>query len=61
MSPTTYAQAVNGALDRLQTTGFYLGNTFANHGPMAAEALALSRHVNAPWSCRSHCCARSAS
>jgi hypothetical protein len=40
MSSTTYAQAVNGALDRLQTTGFYLGNTFANHGPMAAEALA---------------------
>ena len=41
MSSTTYAQAVNGALDRLQTTGFYLGNSFANHGPMAAEALAL--------------------
>jgi hypothetical protein len=40
MSSTTYAEAVNGALDRLQTTGFYLGNTFANHGPMAAEALA---------------------
>jgi hypothetical protein len=40
MSPTTYAEAVDGALDRLQTTGFYQGNTFANHGPMAAEALA---------------------
>ena len=40
MSTTTYAQAVNGALDRLQTTGFYLGDFFANHGPMAAEALA---------------------
>lgn len=37
---TTYAQAINGALDRLQTTGFYLGEFFANHGPMAAEALA---------------------
>ncbi len=37
---TTYAQAVNGALDRLQNTGFYLGDFFANHGPMAAEALA---------------------
>ncbi|MBV8964642.1 MAG: DUF4243 domain-containing protein [Mycobacteriaceae bacterium] len=37
---TTYAEAVNGALDRLQTTGFYLDRFFANHGPMAAEALA---------------------
>jgi hypothetical protein len=40
MSSITYAEAVDGALDRLQTTGFYLGNFFANHGPMAAEALA---------------------
>jgi hypothetical protein len=28
------------ALDRLRTTGFYIGDFFANHGPMAAEALA---------------------
>ena len=47
MSSTTYAQAVNGALDRLQTTGFYLGNTFANHGPMAAEALARLGYCDA--------------
>jgi hypothetical protein len=40
MNSTTYAAAVNSALDRLQTTGFYLDNFFANHGPMAAEALA---------------------
>ena len=25
MSSRSYAEAVNGALDRLQTTGFYLG------------------------------------
>src|ERR1700678_382374 len=40
MNATTYAQAVEGALDRLQTTGFYLNDSFTNHGPMAAEALA---------------------
>jgi hypothetical protein len=40
VNSTTYPEAVNGALDRLQTTGFYLDGSFANHGPMAAEALA---------------------
>jgi hypothetical protein len=40
MGSISYADAVNGALDRLRTTGFYLGTSFANHGPMAAEALA---------------------
>jgi hypothetical protein len=40
LSSITYSDAVDGALDRLQTTGYYLGNFFANHGPMAAEALA---------------------
>jgi hypothetical protein len=40
MSSTSYAAAVNGALVLLQTTGFYLDNSFANHAPMAAEALA---------------------
>ena len=40
MTSTTYAEAVNVALDRLRTTGFYLDNFFANHGPMAAEAMA---------------------
>jgi hypothetical protein len=40
MGPVSYTDAVNGALDRLRTTGFYLGEFFANHGPMAAEALA---------------------
>src|SRR5574337_1544919 len=40
MTSITYADAVDGALDRLWTTGFYLDNVFANHGPLAAEALA---------------------
>lgn len=40
MGPLDYTEAVNGALDRLRTTGFYLDHFFANHGPMAAEALA---------------------
>ena len=40
MGSVDYSDAVNAALDRLRTTGFYLGNFFANHGPMAAEALA---------------------
>jgi hypothetical protein len=40
MRSVDYADAVNGALDRLRPTGFYLGEFFANHGPMAAEALA---------------------
>ena len=35
-----YTDAVNGALQRLHTTGFYIGDSFANHAPMAAEALA---------------------
>jgi hypothetical protein len=40
LSSITYSDAVDGALHRLQTTGFYVGNFLANHGPMAAEALA---------------------
>ena len=40
MNSTTYTESVNGALHRLQTTGFYLDNGFANHGPIAAEPLA---------------------
>jgi hypothetical protein len=40
MGSVDYADAVNGALDRLRTTGFYVGGRFASHGPMAAEALA---------------------
>jgi hypothetical protein len=35
-----YTDAVNSALERLHSTGFYIGDSFANHGPMAAEALA---------------------
>ena len=35
-----YTDAVNGALERLHSTGFYIGDSFANHAPMAAEALA---------------------
>ena len=38
-----YTDAVNGALERLHTTGFYIGDSFANHAPMAAEALAKLR------------------
>ena len=40
MGSVNYIDAVNAALDRLHTTGFYIGDFFANHGPMAAEALA---------------------
>jgi hypothetical protein len=40
MGSVDYVDAVNTALDRLSTTGFYIGNFFANHGPMAAEAIA---------------------
>ena len=40
MESVDYIDAVNAALDRLRTTGFYIGDFFANHGPMAAEALA---------------------
>jgi len=40
MGSVDYSEAVNAALDRLRTTGFYIGDFFANHGPMAAEALA---------------------
>jgi hypothetical protein len=40
MGSVDYTDAVNTALDRLRTTGFYIGDFFANHGPMAAEALA---------------------
>ncbi|BBY05385.1 questin oxidase family protein [Mycobacterium noviomagense] len=40
MGSLDYTEAVNVALDRLRTTGFYIGHFFANHGPMAAEALA---------------------
>jgi hypothetical protein len=41
MGSVDYTDAVNAALDRLRTTGFYIGDFFANHGPMAAEALAM--------------------
>jgi hypothetical protein len=40
MGSVDYSDAVNAALERLHTTGFYIGDFFANHGPMAAEALA---------------------
>jgi hypothetical protein len=40
MGSVDYIDAVDTALDRLRTTGFYIGDFFANHGPMAAEALA---------------------
>jgi hypothetical protein len=40
MGSVDYIDAVNAALDRLRTTGFYIGDFFANHAPMAAEALA---------------------
>ena len=40
MGSVDYIDAVNAALDRFRTTGFYIGDFFANHGPMAAEALA---------------------
>jgi hypothetical protein len=40
MGSVGYIDAVNTALDRLRSTGFYIGDFFANHGPMAAEALA---------------------
>ena len=40
MGSVGYIDAMNAALDRLRTTGFYIGDFFANHGPMAAEALA---------------------
>jgi hypothetical protein len=40
MGSVDYIDAVNAALERLHTTGFYIGDFFANHGPMAAEALA---------------------
>lgn len=51
MTWITYADAVNGALDRLRDTGFYLDKVFANHGPMAAEALAALgyRDEVGPW------------
>ena len=40
MQTISYSDAVNGALDRLRPTGFYIDDLFANHAPMAAEALA---------------------
>ncbi|UQX11448.1 questin oxidase family protein [Candidatus Mycobacterium methanotrophicum] len=40
MGSVDYVDAMNAALDRLRGTGFYIGGFFANHGPMAAEALA---------------------
>lgn len=35
----SYAEAVSEALQRLQGVGFEHGPSFANHAPMAAEAL----------------------
>ena len=46
MGSITYAEAVNGALDRLQTTGFYIESNRANHGPMAAEGPASIGYCN---------------
>src|ERR1700687_2951885 len=40
MQTISYSDAVHGALDRLRPTGFYIDDLFANHAPMAAEALA---------------------
>lgn len=40
MTDLTYADAVGGALDRLQTIGYEHGTMLVNHAPMAAEALA---------------------
>ena len=39
LSSITYSDALDGALHRLQTTGFYLGNFFANHASSAQPAL----------------------
>ena len=36
----SYADAVNGALQRLEGVGYEFGPSFVNHAPMAAEALA---------------------
>ena len=44
LSSITYSDAVDAALHRLQITGFYLGNFFANHGPMAARRRPLRHH-----------------
>jgi hypothetical protein len=40
MTSTTYSEAVGGALERLRGVGYEWGPSFANHAPMAAEALA---------------------
>ncbi|MGH3428862.1 MAG: questin oxidase family protein [Pseudonocardiaceae bacterium] len=40
MATMSYADAVSEALQRLQGVGFEHGPSFANHAPMAAEALA---------------------
>lgn len=40
MTSTTYSDAVGGALERLRGVGYEWGPSFANHAPMAAEALA---------------------
>jgi hypothetical protein len=40
MTSTTYSDAVGEALERLRGVGYEWGPSFANHAPMAAEALA---------------------
>ncbi|WP_171172266.1 questin oxidase family protein [Streptomyces sp. I05A-00742] len=46
MSPVSYHDAVNDALERLDDLGYERGKgaDLANHGPMGAEALALLGH-----------------
>ncbi|MER5780742.1 hypothetical protein ABT104_03295 [Streptomyces mobaraensis] len=46
VSPVTYYDAVNDALERLDDLGYERGKgvDLANHGPMGAEALALLGH-----------------
>ncbi|WP_233478201.1 questin oxidase family protein [Streptomyces mobaraensis] len=56
VSPVTYHDAVNDALERLDDLGYERGKgvDLANHGPMGAEALALLGHEDevAHWVAR---------
>lgn len=45
MTEPTYADAMNGALDRLRTVGYEHGTMLVNHAPMGAEALATLGHT----------------
>jgi hypothetical protein len=40
VSRSSYTDAINGALQRLEGVGYEFGPSFVNHAPMAAEALA---------------------